>query len=103
MDPVSHTTTGTSEWLEIQAIGEFRIDVDVPDGLTTSYTLETTNDQAGQAKTVKQPTDATTDWTLTASEALLLNGPVNIRLNVASRSGNSDPIKLMATQVGMGA
>ena len=96
---VTSTTTGTTDWLEIIEPGKYRMDIDVPTGLTASLTIETTNDQAGRPKTAKQPTDITTDWTLTASADFLIDGPVNIRLNVASRSGNSNPIKLSATQV----
>jgi hypothetical protein len=96
---VTKTDTGTSDWIAIIEPGKYRIDLDVPIGLTASVTIETTNDQAGRPNTAKQPTDITTDWELTASADFVIDGPVNVRFNVASRSGNSNPIKLSATQV----
>lgn len=96
---VTSTTTGNSDWIVIREPGRYRVDFDVPTGLTISATLQSTNDIAGQAKTVKKPGDIDSDWTLTASADFLIDGPVNLRYNVASRSGNSDPVKLAATQV----
>lgn len=96
---VTSTTTGASDWLHLATPGKYRIDVDVPAGLTIAYSIQTTNDTGGIAKTAKQPGDITTDWALTASIDFVIDGPCYIRFNVGSRSGNSNPVKLAATQV----
>lgn len=99
MSQISFAGTDESSWLVITEPGIYRIDVDVPTGLTVSYTIETDRVDGDTPKTAKTPGDIATDWTLDASQDFEVKCPCQLRLNVASRSGNSNPLVMTATQL----
>lgn len=89
MASVTTTTTGTTDAVHLQVQAVHRLDIDVPSGISAiSYTLETTNSESGEWKTLKQPGDLTTDLTMTESMALAMEGQCFVRLNVASLTGS---------------
>ena len=94
MTPVSHGTTGTSEWLNIPKMGRYRIDIDVPSGVTAiSYTIQSKGPGATQPKIEKDPSDSSSTWTFTnESTGVIIDGPCDFRINVASRTGTGDVV-----------
>jgi hypothetical protein len=99
MTPVTHGTTGVSGWLELPTPGKYRIDVDVPAGVSAiSYTMETLGPGATVAKTASKPNDVDANWTVTKSIDVEMCGPARFRVNVASRTGTGDVV-ITAAQV----
>lgn len=83
------TGTGSSDWIHAAAQARYRIDVDVPAGVSgIAYTIETThNDSTGLAKTLKQPSDVATDWSFDGSDAINVWGNAFYRINCSSFTG----------------
>lgn len=99
MTPVSFAGTGESGVLSLPEMGTYRVDVDVPSGLTIAYNIKTRGKGSSQFKVAKLPNDVTTDWDLTASEAFIIDGPIDVVIDVQSRSGNSNSVVITAVQV----
>lgn len=93
MTPVSHSSTGASGWFNLPNPGKYRVDIDVPAGVTAiSYTIETKGPGATIPKIETKPNDPDSDWTLTRSVAVIMDGPGDIRANVASRTGTGNVV-----------
>lgn len=85
---VSISSTGLSDWLQLEVQAVHRVEVDLAEGISAAtYTLETTASLNGRPKTVKQP-DGVTDWTFTdESAAIVIEGQCWVRLNVTALTG----------------
>lgn len=86
-------STGTSDWLYAYMQVPHRIDVDVPGTVSAiSYTIETTGESDGVAKTLKKPSAVDDDWTMTGAMAIGVEGNAYFRLNIASKTGTGDVV-----------
>ena len=89
MASASITAVGVSDWIDCTIPVTHRLDIDVPGTISAiSCTIESTHNQAGQAKTLRQPHSVTTAWEFTASDACNVTGGAFYRLRIASMTGS---------------
>lgn len=87
----SVSSATTSDWVHAYVQCQHTIDVDLADTVSAiTYTIETTDDVDGSAKTIKKPNDVDNNWVFDDATAIEVAGKRYYRLNVSSYTGSGN-------------